>query len=72
MTYEEKYREQTTVESLIEEVKSDIMIAKLLGSADRIRVIKETAERVLNDKFADVSDDVLKAINDNKQKEVLI
>lgn len=63
MTYEEKYRQQQTVESLIKEVKYDISIAKLLGSSDRIKAIIQTAEKVLNDTFADVTDEVLQAIN---------
>ena len=53
MTYKESYMKCNTLEELTEEVKKDIHIAKILlgNNPDRIKVIKESAEEVANEKF---------------------
>lgn len=51
MTYREAYMKCNTLSELETMVKKDIVTAKLLGSSDRIKVIKTTAEEVANLKF---------------------
>ena len=51
MTYREAYMKCNTLSELETMVKKDIVTAKLLGSSDRIQVIKDTAEEVANLKF---------------------
>ena len=52
MTYEESYRQALTPEELLERVKCDIVIAMFLNR-DRVSIIKQVAEKVLNEKFPD-------------------
>ena len=51
MTYREAYMKCNTLSELETMVKKDIVAVKLLGSSDRIKVIKDTAEEVANLKF---------------------
>ena len=51
MTYREAYMKCNTLSELETMVKKDIVAVKLLGSSDRIKVIKDTAEEVSNLKF---------------------
>lgn len=46
MTYEESYMKCNNLDELLEEVNSDVITAKLIGSNERLKVIKETAEKV--------------------------
>lgn len=50
MTYEESYRKCKTLDELRKEVVNDLAIAIMING-DRIPVIKETAEKVANEKF---------------------
>lgn len=74
MTYEENYSQYSDLEELVREVQKDINLAIMLnpttelGSNDRIKKIIESAEKVLNKNFSDVSDDVLKQINEELKK----
>ena len=56
MTYEESYRKCETLEELRNEVVSDISIAITIGNTDRIAIIKESAEKVANERFGDSLD----------------
>lgn len=51
MTYREAYMKCNNLSELETMVKKDIVAVKLLGSFDRIKVIKDTAEEVANLKF---------------------
>lgn len=51
MTYREAYMKCNTLSELETMVKKDIDVVKLLGSFDRIQVIKDSAEEVANLKF---------------------
>lgn len=51
MTYKESYEKCNTVEELRQEVVSDMATAITIGNLDRLNVIKETAEEVVNAKF---------------------
>lgn len=51
MTYEESYKKCKTLENLRQEVISDLSIAMMYNSQDRIKIIKESAEKVANEKF---------------------
>lgn len=51
MTYREAYMKCNTLSELETMVKKDIVAVKLLGSFDRIQVIKDSAEEVANLKF---------------------
>lgn len=51
MTYREAYMKCNTLSELETMVKKDIVAVKLLGSSDRIKVIKDTADEVANLKF---------------------
>lgn len=53
MTYEESYMKCKTLEELEKEINSDLIIAKIYGSEDRIKLIKEIGEKVANLKFKD-------------------
>lgn len=46
MTYEESYMNCKSLEELQEEVNSDVLLAKMAGSGERLRIIKESAEKV--------------------------
>lgn len=50
MTYYESYLKCNTLEELEKEVNSDIIIAQKLNP-DRLKIIKEAAEKVANEKF---------------------
>lgn len=51
MTYEESYRKCKTLEELRQEVVSDISTAMVIGNDDRLGRIKESAEKIANEKF---------------------
>ena len=51
MTYREAYMKCNTLSELETMVNKDIVAVKLLGSSDRIKVIKDMAEEVANLKF---------------------
>ena len=51
MTYEESYMKCETLEELEKEIKSDLAIAVMYGSEDRIKIIKEIGEKVANLRF---------------------
>lgn len=52
MTYKESYMKFNTLEELMEEVEHDIFVAQnVICNSDRIKVIKESAEEVMNLKF---------------------
>lgn len=51
MTYEESYRKCKTLEELRNEVSNDISTALVIGNTDRIKIIKESAEKIVNEKF---------------------
>ena len=52
MTYKESYMKCNTLEELMEEVEHDIFVAQnVICNSDRIKVIKESAEEVMNLKF---------------------
>lgn len=51
MTYEESYRKCESLEDLHKEVNSDVVIAKMYGSQDRIEAILKAANKVANEKF---------------------
>ena len=51
MTYREAYMSCQTLEDLEKMVNHDIFVAKVMGSLDRIVVIKREAEAVANEKF---------------------
>lgn len=53
MTYEESYMKCKTLEELEKEINSDLTIAIMYGSTDRIKKIKEIGEKVANLKFKD-------------------
>lgn len=50
-TYKESYMKCKTLEELEKEVNSDIAIAYVVGSLDRIDIIKRACEEVANLKF---------------------
>ena len=50
MTYEEAYRNCKTLTELEEMVRHDVSVAMMLNP-DRASVIKETCEKVANEKF---------------------
>ena len=51
MTYEESYMKCKTLKELEEEINSDLIIAAMYGSKDRIKIIKEIGIKVANLKF---------------------
>ncbi len=53
MTYEESYMKCETLQELEKEINSDLFIAIICGSEDRIKKIKEIGEKVANLKFKD-------------------
>ena len=52
MTYKESYMQCKTEEELLAEAKKDIEIALLMGSHNRIKVIKRSAEEVIAERFS--------------------
>ena len=50
MTYEESYMKCKTKDEILDKLKKDISLATIVNP-DRIKVIKETFEKVLNLKF---------------------
>lgn len=50
MTYEKSYMTCKTKDELLAEVKKDISLAMIVNP-DRVKVIKEATEKVLNLKF---------------------
>jgi uncharacterized protein with PhoU and TrkA domain len=56
MTYEESYMKCKTLEELEKEIISDLSIAVMFGSEDRIKEIKEIGEKVANLKFKTLRD----------------
>lgn len=46
MTYEESYMQCNNLKELLKEVKSDMAIAIMIGSKERIKSIKKNAEKV--------------------------
>lgn len=52
MTYEEAYRQCLTPEKILEYVKYDVACAMVINT-DRIPIIIQAAEKVLNEKFPD-------------------
>lgn len=51
MTYKEDYMKCKNIVELKERVRSDIIIAGIIGNTDRLKVIKVAAEEVANSKF---------------------
>lgn len=51
MTYKESYLACDSEEEILEKVKHDVNIALLMGSNDRVKVIKQHAEEALAEKF---------------------
>ena len=51
MTYREAYMKCNSLEELEKAVNHDIFVAQFMGSEDRMKVIKESAEEVANLKF---------------------
>lgn len=51
MTYKEDYMNSKSLKELEQKVNSDLAIAVMFGSEDRIKIIKKTAEKVANLKF---------------------
>ena len=51
MTYREDYMNSKTLKELEDKVNSDLIIARMINSEDRIKIIKQTAEEVANMKF---------------------
>lgn len=51
MSYEESYLLCDSVEKILEEANRDITLAAMIGSTDRVNVIRKTAEAVINEKF---------------------
>ena len=52
MTYKESYMKCENLKELEEEVKHDIFVARaVIGNPDRVKVIVESAEEVVNLKF---------------------
>ena len=52
MTYEEEYRQCLTPNDLLQDVEYDIALA-MVTNKDRIPIIIQAAEKVLNEKFPD-------------------
>jgi hypothetical protein len=55
MTYRESYMQFENLEDLLEEVKHDMVIAQMINP-DRVRIVRESAEEVINLKFKDKSE----------------
>ena len=51
MTYKENYMKCKNIVELKERVRSDIIMAGIIGNTDRLKVIKVAAEEVANSKF---------------------
>lgn len=51
MTYKEDYMKCKNIVELKERVRSDIIMAGIIGNTDRLKVIKVAAEEVANSKF---------------------
>lgn len=51
MTYKEAYMKCNSLEELEKAVNHDVFVARFMGSEDRMKVIKESAEEVANLKF---------------------
>lgn len=56
MTYKEAYMKCNSLAELEKAVNHDVFVAQMLGSKDRMKVIKETAEEVANLKFKEDSE----------------
>lgn len=55
MTYRESYMQFENLEDLLEEVKHDMVIAQMINP-DRVKIVRESAEEVINLKFKDKSE----------------
>jgi hypothetical protein len=55
MTYRESYMQFENLEDLLEEVKHDMVIAQMINP-DRVGIVRESAEEVINLKFKDKSE----------------
>ncbi len=51
MTYEESYMKCKTLQELEDTVQRDVIMAGIIGNPDRLKVIKQSAEKVANLKF---------------------
>ena len=54
MTYEESYRKCGTLEELEKKVNEDLKSIMVILNPDRAKVIKESAEKVANEKFGNI------------------
>lgn len=52
MTYEEEYKQYPSPQKILEKVKYDIALA-MITNTDRIHIITQAAEKVLQEKFPD-------------------